>query len=126
MPGTPVNPVRFWVWDAEDTYRDPRYSQGVARAYCGYKFEFDGPHRAVPTSLWTKLQPIPEFKLELADRMNLHLRNGGAMTDEAMLARFRAWVKVIETAVIPELARWGDSAGSSTRVNHNATLVTYS
>jgi hypothetical protein len=123
--GTPVNPVRFWVWDAEDTYRDPRYSQGVARGYCGYKFEFDGLHRGVPTSLWTKLQGVPEFKLEFADRMNLHLRNAGAMTDEAMLARFRAWVKVIETAVIPELARWGDSQGSSTKVNHNAPLVTY-
>jgi hypothetical protein len=116
------------VWDGEDSFRDPRVSSGSSRGFAGYAWELGGvgdDNRSLRTSLWQKLQQSAEFKVEFADRVYLHLTNGGAMTDEKMLERWRGLVKQIELAVIGDLARWGDSQGARSGVNHNAPLITW-
>lgn len=91
----PPGPVRFWVWDAEDSW-DP-----AGRAHDGYRFFQE-------SDIFSRIQGHPDFRMELADRIQKHCFADGALTDQRNTARWRALCDFIELAVIGESARWGD------------------
>jgi hypothetical protein len=68
-----------------------------------------GVSKSNPQWIWQKLSANPEFRLRVADRVQAHFFNGGALTPEAARARFGARTNQIYSAVVAESARWGDS-----------------
>ncbi|MCF7762744.1 MAG: lamin tail domain-containing protein [Verrucomicrobia bacterium] len=66
-----------------------------------------------PQYLWKRLQANPEFRLQVADHIQRHFSNGGALTPEAAAERFLGRKGEIDRAVVGESARWGDSKRST-------------
>ena len=62
-----------------------------------------------PQYLWQQLGANAEFRLRVADRIQKHFFNDGALTPAAARARFSARTNEIYSAVVAESARWGDS-----------------
>ncbi|HKX61428.1 MAG TPA: lamin tail domain-containing protein, partial [Verrucomicrobiae bacterium] len=62
----------------------------------------------VPAGLHTSLVNSPEYRLTFADRAHKHFFNGGAMSTNAVAARWSARAAEVSTAIIAESARWGD------------------
>ncbi len=91
----PGGPVRFWVWDAEDSW-DP-----AGRANDGYRWMEE-------SDVFKRIKDHPEFRMELADRIYKHCFNDGVLTDEKNLERWYKLCDTVEDAVIGESARWGD------------------
>jgi hypothetical protein len=50
-----------------------------------------------------------EYKMRWADRVYRHMFNDGAITQTANAARANAMAQVVDSAIIAESARWGDS-----------------
>jgi hypothetical protein len=94
----PPGPLRWWVWDAEDTYEPP---PGRRNGGQGYRYFERDAHFAT-------LRKHPEFRVELGDLLQRHvLLDDGAFTDAAARGRWKALNAFIESAVIAESARWG-------------------
>lgn len=81
-----------------------------------------------------RTQAHPEYKITLADRIQRHYFNGGAMTQAKLLARHDARAAEIEIPFVLESARWGyrtvdswvaarDSYRGSILTNLNATMI---
>jgi len=66
-----------------------------------------------PQWLHQQLVAHPEYRMRLADRAHGCFSNGGVMTREASTERLLERAGQIETAIIAESARWGDSKRSS-------------
>lgn len=86
---------RFFVWDAETSMNS---------LYENITSLVDGK----PTTLWNYLSENAEFKLRVADRMNKHFHNNGALTVDAIKTRYQELTDEINLAIIAESARWGD------------------
>lgn len=93
----------FFVWDAESTWEN------------GANISLTGdPTRVEPFP--NIIQPIfeaawanPDFRMTFADRVYRHLFNNGALTDAVAQARWRALQTQLDTAIVGESARWGDT-----------------
>ncbi len=68
-----------------------------------------GITKSSPQRIWQQLQANPEFRLRVADHIQQHFFNGGALTPEAVRARFLKRKDEIDRAVVGESARWGDA-----------------
>lgn len=66
-----------------------------------------------PQYLWQRLWQSPTFRLRVADRIQRHFFNGGALTTAAAQARFAARTNQLFLPVVAESARWGDSKVST-------------
>jgi hypothetical protein len=55
------------------------------------------------------LRRSPEFRMRMADRMNLNLSNEGALTDIQNAERWQKLADQIEESIVGESARWGDA-----------------
>ncbi|MHC4370328.1 MAG: lamin tail domain-containing protein [Planctomycetota bacterium] len=66
-----------------------------------------------PQWLHQQLVAHPEYRMRVADRAHKYFANGGLMTPEVSTARLLQRASQIETAIIAESARWGDSKRSS-------------
>ncbi|MGJ8697638.1 MAG: lamin tail domain-containing protein [Verrucomicrobiaceae bacterium] len=111
---------------------------GIGSGYTFYHNDGDGftrnpPDRtghAGPESLWEDLlaEGHPDFKILLADRIEKHFRNGGAMTPEKAIPRLTERTDQIARAFFAESARWGyrtpDSWASARDSYINNTLST--
>ncbi len=53
--------------------------------------------------------------MRVRDRAHRQFFNGGALTTERTIARFRARIKEIDRAVVGESARWGDAKRTATQ-----------
>lgn len=62
-----------------------------------------------PQYLWKRLQANAEFRLKVADHIQRHFFNGGALTTDAVKARILKRKAEIDRAVVGESARWGDA-----------------
>jgi hypothetical protein len=62
-----------------------------------------------PRLLHQRLMRNEEYKLLFADRVTKHCFNDGVLTDENSMARLDARAQQIDSAVIANSARWGDS-----------------
>lgn len=61
-----------------------------------------------PSGIFSRLMGNKEFRMLFADRVNLHLDNGGALTPEKVTTRWLRIADIIDTALVAESARWGD------------------
>ena len=92
---------RFFVWDQEiilDKFNWDRYKTDRAgRDYQGALqfFQF--------------LIQVDDFKTLLADRVHMHLYDGGALSPEKNGPHFREICDRIDKAIVAESARWGDT-----------------
>jgi len=62
-----------------------------------------------PQWLHQRLCENPEYRLRFADRIHRYFFNGGLLTPGPAVERFLRRAGQIETAIIAESARWGDS-----------------
>ena len=94
---------RFFVWDAEHTFRDVREDRtGPFPAGSHYS-------TSNPQWLWQQCLDNAEFRVRVGDRIQKHFYNGGTLTPEMVLKRFQERIDEIEMSVVCESARWGDS-----------------
>lgn len=63
--------------------------------------------------LHTRLVESPHYLARFTERVEKHFFNGGALTEEACLARLEAREKEIERAILAHAARWGDAQRES-------------
>lgn len=91
----PDQGFRYFSWDAETSLTDVAINKVTLN---------DG----VPTKLFNALKSDAEFKLLVADRIQKHFFNGGALTAENTLYRYYQMSDRFDTAMIAESARWGD------------------
>ncbi|HTL17917.1 MAG TPA: lamin tail domain-containing protein, partial [Patescibacteria group bacterium] len=69
--------------------------------------------RSNPQYIFTRLTDNAEFKVRLADHIQRHFFNGGALTSEGCRARFLTRSNEVYGAIAAESARWGDSKRST-------------
>jgi hypothetical protein len=99
---------KFFSWDAEATLL----------------ITGPGPRASSPGDLYSKLRNSPEFRLAFADRVQRHAVNpGGALTPEAVRARYTQLAAWVEQAIVPESARWGDWSAPGTHTIGNADWI---
>jgi hypothetical protein len=96
---------RFFIWDAEHTLLELEEDR-TGPFPAGDQFE-----QSNPQWLWQQCLESAEFRTLVADRIQRHFFNGGALTPESTAARLLARKKEIERAVVCESARWGDVQG---------------
>jgi hypothetical protein len=92
---TPDNGFRYFSWDAETSLTDVAINRVTL---------LDG----MPTKMLNALKADAEFKMLLADRIQKHFFNGGALTAENTVYRYAQMAGRFDTAMIAESARWGD------------------
>jgi len=66
-----------------------------------------------PRLLHQGLIANPEYRMQFADQVTRHFFNDGLLTDENSTDRFDARAQQIDSAVIANSARWGDSQRAS-------------
>lgn len=66
-----------------------------------------------PLFLHQDLQANPEYRMRWADRIHRHMFNTGALTTASWQNRINRLAAVVDTAIIAESARWGDSKRSA-------------
>ncbi len=87
----------FFSWDAEATMSD--LQQDLT----------DANYPDSPGQLYHFLQDNEDFRTLMAERIQVHFFDDGALTTEAMTARWQALSDAVEPAMVAESARWGDS-----------------
>ncbi|MEY2407526.1 MAG: hypothetical protein QOF48_196, partial [Verrucomicrobiota bacterium] len=65
--------------------------------------------RSTPQYLWFRMIQNPEFRILVADRVQKHCFNGGALSTAGMRSAFLSRSNEIQRAVVAESARWGDA-----------------
>ncbi|MBN1184031.1 MAG: chitobiase/beta-hexosaminidase C-terminal domain-containing protein [Bacteroidales bacterium] len=97
-----VNPGKGFemvVWDAEHNL------ESIYRNNLGV---YDTDSRKCPSNIFQPLRLAEEFNILLADRIQMHCFNNGALTPAATANRYQKRVDEVEMAMIGESARWGD------------------
>ena len=86
---------RFQVWDQEISLDN---------------FDWDRNYTRSTGSMepFSRLRLNSEFLMDFADRVALHMFNGGAMSEQASIDRFLALCAELDKAIMAESARWGD------------------
>ncbi|MCX6122883.1 MAG: carbohydrate-binding protein [Ignavibacteriales bacterium] len=106
------NGFLFFIHDAEHTLMDQRYSENS-----DYGLDRTGPYFGTsidqtyfnPQFLHEKLSKNIEYQVLFSDHIYRHFFNHGALTPLASQQRMAARSSEIDTAVIAESARWGDT-----------------
>jgi hypothetical protein len=103
-----VNPdgFKFFRHDAEHSLgaSDMDGTDRTGPYNAGSQFVYSNPQW-----IHQKLMGNPHYKLRFADRVYKHFYNNGVLTKENNIARINTRKSQIETAIIAESARWGDS-----------------
>ena len=90
----PGETFKYLVWDGERTFEGPTDNRVS--------------NTDVPGGLHSALLANAEYRLQFADRVHQHFFNGGALTPEAVAARWMKRAAEVDQAMIAESARWGD------------------
>ena len=108
------NGFLFFIHDAEHALMDPQYSE--ANYLNEYGFDRTGPYGCGnmvqyfnPQWLHERLSSNIEYQVLFSDHIYRHFFNHGALTPLASQQRMAARRDEIDTAVIAESARWGDT-----------------
>jgi hypothetical protein len=112
--GPPIDKWKFYTWDSEAAIDSPWTGQG---------YPFSGYAEGPPCFMHNRVHKNPVYGRLLADRINKHLLNGGALTQQSNTARWEKRAELIENAIIGESARWGDFL-RDTKGDSNYTLYT--
>ena len=105
---------RFLAWDVEWAIEDPL----VNRVTPGYAGGHDNP-----AFLFDRLKVNPDFVVRVADRVQKHFFNGGALTSQASQARYMDRANEIFGAIVGESARWGDKLRPAQPYTRNTEWV---
>ncbi|MBM4027504.1 MAG: hypothetical protein FJ280_19170 [Planctomycetes bacterium] len=105
---------KFYCWDAEDVMLTSRSPLNVDR--------ITSPDSRDVGQFHALLQNNPEYRLFFADRIHRLLFNTGILTPGLVFERYLKMASVIEKAVIPEAARWGDMHGRNITPAHWAAM----
>lgn len=92
----PGKGFKFFSWDAEHILES--VSSNI----------LNENNNNCPSQMFQLLRENNDFKLLLADRIQFHCFNGGALTPDKALERWKNRSDQIELAIIAESARWGD------------------
>jgi len=109
---------RFFVHDSEHALLADAWSPGLGltedRVNLGtrtdsYRMEVSTFEHFHPQWLHEKLSANANYRARFDERVKLWLAEGGVLSSDASAARFLARTAEIDTAIIAESARWGDS-----------------
>jgi hypothetical protein len=108
------NGFLFFIHDAEHTLMDKNYSENG-----DYGLDRTGPYYGAsqtttqnnfnPQFLHERLSKNIEYQVLFSDHVYKHFFNNGVLTPQASQKRLTARTSEIDTAVIAESARWGDT-----------------
>jgi hypothetical protein len=126
---------RYYMWDAEGAFGD---FNGNVRTNMFSAGTTASLVTATPATaslaegiriLYTLLRASPEFKLLMADRIQKHFFNGGALTNEKMLAEWNAMKAefsplIAPTAVNDRVTPWFNGVGDPSRYSTTGTINT--
>ena len=87
----------FFMWDSEFLFIGE--NDNATRTSDGPRF---------PARIMRELTGSEEFLIRVADRMQKHFYNDGALTPEESIRRWNARSDQITDAIVAESARWGD------------------
>lgn len=92
-PVQPGSGFKFWLGDADGHIRSPGDRTG----------------NSGPAGIFGSLvnEGHPDFMMLLADRAQMHLFNGGALTPERNILRLERRMEEIRNSLVTESARWG-------------------
>jgi hypothetical protein len=110
---------KFFRHDAEHSLYDLQESRLFASTTVAVGSSFN---QSNPLWMHTHLIVHPEYRMRFADRVYKHFFNDGVLTPKACTDRFMARVHQIETAIIAESARWGDSKRAKPRTKDDDWL----
>jgi len=99
---------RFFTWDNDVIFDGG--SPGVAN-----KVNPDPGHpwwTQSPGEVDIGIRNNPEYRISFADRVYQHYFHGGALSEDANLARWNELAETIRPALFAESARWGDANSS--------------
>ncbi|MFN0128967.1 MAG: lamin tail domain-containing protein [Verrucomicrobiales bacterium] len=102
---------RFFIRDAEHTLGAPSWVNDQTGPWTGSNqnsFNFSNPQW-----MHQDLMKNAEYKLRFADRAHRHFFNGGALTRDETIARFRRRAAQVEKAMTAESVRWGNTQSIS-------------
>lgn len=99
---------RFFVHDFEHSLLDVNENR-IGPYIAGTPGAGGGLLKSSPQYLWQQLQQNGEFRMRVADHVHRHFFNGGVLTVEACLARFKERTNQLHHALVGESARWGDA-----------------
>lgn len=102
---------RFFIRDAEHTLGAPSSVVDQTGPWSGSNqnaFNFSNPQW-----MHQDLMKNEEYRLRFADRVHRHFFNGGALTREQTVARFKRRAAQVEKAMTSESVRWGNTQSLS-------------
>ena len=100
-------PAQFQAWDGEWSL-DRRQGSGDGATFLSVFKDCSDTSTPI-VKLWCSLRQSDEFTKLFTSRVALHTAPGGALSTEAALARWDSLTAFIESAIVAESARWGDS-----------------
>jgi hypothetical protein len=113
--------LKTYVWDSEWCLEE--LGHNVVDFHRG---------RDNPALIFQQLRANSDFLAFVADRIQKHFFDDGAMTAEASIARYTAIKETIDRAIVGESARWGDTRSSNPKTRNedwigevNRLLTTY-
>ena len=105
---------RFFIHDAEHTLLNVNENRTGPYASCDPN-SGGGLPKSNPQRFFQQLQANAEFRMLVADHVQRHFFNDGALTVESVRSLIQKRKDQIESAVVGESARWGDSKRSTPR-----------
>lgn len=103
-----VTPTRYFTWDGEWSW-DRGLNFSVSGAWVHPSFRNGATDSNYLPKIWRSLKVNSDFMMQFADRVYLHNFNNGALTDQNSSSRWNVLNTSIQSAVVAESARWGDS-----------------
>jgi hypothetical protein len=91
--------LKFTTWDNDN---------GLWKVDQNNTLADDPERQETPGHLFLRLTTNPKFRQLLAERVELHTGDGGALSPEACAKRYTRLTDQISSAIIGESARWGD------------------
>lgn len=108
MSNVPEGPFRFFCWDGEVSWGTGSNSNLTGWVHPAFRVgtaDLSSP----AAKIWHAARVNPDFLALVADRLNKHISQGGALSTEKAVARWDAVNDHIRKAIVAESARWGDT-----------------
>ena len=103
----PAGPIYYSGWDMEDSFDGGARRSGPPVSMENYNM----PYSIDKFDAYFRMKNNIDFRMRFADRIYKHCFNNGVLTDDRISAVWDSSCKVIEKAMLCEIARWGDERG---------------
>ncbi len=120
--GDDTEKFRFFTWDGEmsmglhlmfNIFQAPRPQREI-------NFDLSAVNDpGTPAAIYDSLIRYPPYRRYFADRLQKHLFNGGVLSPEKTQPRMQALVDDLDSPIIAESARWGNTAIDGTLLTRN-------